>query len=477
VSARSSRHQLDLGLKNPNSALKPDARAYFVGFAWCAAITVLIHCPMLFKPHSEGDEFVYYVLSQRMGWDLSNYTTKDDPRVNELPYTIYRGPVFHHPPLLPLVLKAGSQFTMNPLLSLPGVATPRAKAAPQSLIVPGPCIAAAFLFEVFVCVAALWYMWRFAALVGIEPQWGVAALIGLAVCPLVLFSTVRIHHDGLMGLMLVCGLIAFAEALDRGRVICAVEAALWLVAAFNVRFNAIAALPIILMMPFYQSAIYHGATGGQPGMGRGALAPPRTRSARLARPRWIIVAIVFVAVLTAGLQHYFRLFAAYGTLWPTTMIQPLPGVTKFSPLLALVERMSRSWVLWELAAMFPLAVLFVAPWNFRQYAEDLRCRRWPAFFVGAFGFLFAVQLFFAYKPVRYFAAVTPLMHLCWPYLLKIKPPQQWLAWSTWAVAGLTLLLMVTTGFLNATLHDPDQAAVVPSLVFYWPPFARAYQAH
>jgi len=427
---------------------------------------------MLFKPHSEGDEFVYYVLSQRMGWDLSNYTTKDDPRVNELPYSIYRGPVFHHPPLLPLVLKAGSQFTMNPLLSLPGVATPRSKAAPQSLIVPGACVAAAFVFEVFVCVAALWYLWRFAALVGFEPQWGVAALVGLAACPLVLFSTVRIHHDGLMGLMLVCGLLAFAEALDRGRVIGAVEAAVWLVAAFNVRFNAIAALPIIVMMPFYQRPI-----GERQSTERSHPAPAKTRSAGLTRPRWTIASIVFGAVLTAGLQHYFRLFAAYGTLWPTAMIQPLPGVTKFSPLLALVERMNRSWVLWELAAMFPLAILFVAPWNLRQFAEDLRCRRWPAFFVGAFGFLFAVQLIFAYKPVRYFAAETPLMHLCWPYLLKIKPPQQWLAWSTWGVAGLTLLLMVTTGFLNATLHDPDQAAVVPSLVFYWPPFAEGYRAH
>ncbi len=81
---------------------------------------------------------------------------------------------------------------------------------------------------------------------------------------------------------------------------------------------------------------------------------------------------MFLAVLTAGLQHYVRLFAAYGTLWPSAMIHPLPGVAKFSPLLAMVERMNRAWVLWELAAMFPLALLFVAPWNLRVLFADLR---------------------------------------------------------------------------------------------------------
>jgi hypothetical protein len=91
--------------------------------------------------------------------------------------------------------------------------------------------------------------------------------------------------------------------------------------------------------------------------------------------------------------------------------------------------------------------------------------------------LFAVQMVFAFKPVRYFAAVTPLMHLCWPYLLRIKPPYPWLAWSTWGLAGLTLLLMVTTGFFNANLHEPDQASVIPSLVFYWPPFLAGYRLH
>jgi len=450
--------------------LRKNSRTYFAIFLWCAGITVLIHCPMLFKRHAEGDEVVYYVLSQRMGWDLSNYTTRDDPRVNGLPYTIYRGPLFHHPPLLPLVLKAGSHFTANPLLLLPGVATPRAKPGTLPSIVPGECVAAAFVFEVFVCIAALWYAWKFAELLEIEPRFGAAALIGITLCPLVLFSTNRIHHDGVLGLMLLCGLVAFAETLEKRRVILTIEAAVWLVAALNVRFNALVALPVILCMPLFQFA--REAKSSAPR----SRDPARESQSIDKRPlRWLPPAIALGAVLTAGMQHYYRLFAAYGTLRSGAFIQPIGDLSKFSPFLAMLERVNRSWTCWELAAMFPLAILFVAPWNLRQFARDLRGGNWSAAFVAIFGFMFVVQLCLAYKPVRYFAAVTPLMHLCWPYLLRNRPHLDWLASSTWGVAGVTLLLMITTGFWNASLHASDQAAVIPSLTIYWPPLLREYR--
>ena len=45
------------------------------------------------------------------------------------------------------------------------------------------------------------------------------------------------------------------------------------------------------------------------------------------------------------------------------------------------------------------------------------------------------------------------------------------------MTGITLLMMVTTGFLNATLHDPDQTLIVPSLTIYWPPLLDAYLAN
>ena len=181
------------------------------------------------------------------------------------------------------------------------------------------------------------------------------------------------------------------------------------------------------------------------------------------------------ALLTLGMQHYYRLLAAYGTLWPGAFIQPIGDVTKFSPFLAVVERMSRSQVCWDLLTIFPLAALFIAPWTARHYRRDWQERKWPAWFVLVFAFLFVTQLGFAYKQLRYFAAVTPFMHVCWPYLLRLSPLREWLRWSIWGLGGVTLLFMVTTGFLNASLHDPDQTLILPSITIYWPRLLDAYR--
>ncbi len=67
----------------------------------------------------------------------------------------------------------------------------------------------------------------------------------MTLCPLLLFSTVRIHHDGLAGLFLFCGFVAFLEALTGNRLPSAIVAAVWLVAGFNLRFNSILMLPVV----------------------------------------------------------------------------------------------------------------------------------------------------------------------------------------------------------------------------------------
>lgn len=334
---------------------------------------------------------------------------------------------------------------------------------------PAP-VAAVFLFNVFVSVAALWYVCRLLVLCEIKPQYGAAALVGITLCPLVLFSTVRIHHDGLAGLLLLCGFIAFAESLERRAIIPALEAACWLVAAMNVRFNAIAALPPLLFMPLYAST--RPRSPAPKGDSENRVGPVESAPSR---PGWVAPAIVLGAVFTLGMQHYYRLIVTYGTLWPGAFVQPIGDVAKFSSFLAIVERMTRSWVCWELAAMFPLAVLFVAPWTVRRYWGDWQARKWPVWFVFIFAFLFVTQLAFAYKQVRYFAAVTPFMHVCWPYLLRLSPLREWIKWSIWGLGGVTLLLMVTTGFLNASLHDPDQTLILPSITIYWPTLLDAYR--
>ena len=57
--------------------------------------------------HDEPDEQVYLGLAREMSWNLSRYTTMHVPRFRQLPYSIYRQPLFHQPPLYPLILKVG----------------------------------------------------------------------------------------------------------------------------------------------------------------------------------------------------------------------------------------------------------------------------------------------------------------------------------------------------------------------------------
>ena len=204
-------------------------------------------------------------------------------------------------------------------------------------------------------MAALWYACRLLVLCEIEPNYGAAALVGLLVCPLCCSRPCEFTMTGWRACSCFAGLSPLPSRSNAGPIIPALEAAVWLVAAMNVRFNAIAALPLLLFMPAY------ALTRPRAPVPKNS-PESRVGSAERAplRPIWLVPAIVLGAVLTLGMQHYYRLIAAYGTLWPGAFVQPIGDVTKFSPFLAIVERTTRSWVCWELVAMFPLAVLFVA---------------------------------------------------------------------------------------------------------------------
>ena len=60
---------------------------------------------LLRQPVVDWDEKVYLYLSEHMTWWLTDYTTRGSFIDDALPQGVYSAPVFHHPPLVPYLIK------------------------------------------------------------------------------------------------------------------------------------------------------------------------------------------------------------------------------------------------------------------------------------------------------------------------------------------------------------------------------------
>ena len=90
----------------PNTSTASQQREYRRYLLLCAAIIVLalvLKLPSLRSPRLEGDELIYWHLTQN--W-LENgaYSLQGTPILKALPPSIYDKPLFHHPPLLSLLM-------------------------------------------------------------------------------------------------------------------------------------------------------------------------------------------------------------------------------------------------------------------------------------------------------------------------------------------------------------------------------------
>src|SRR4051812_42550630 len=120
-------------------------------FMWGLAtlVSLLLHAPSFTMIHNEGDEVVYQGLASEMNWDLSRYSTAGIPQLRHFPFSIYRHPLSHQPPLYPLVLKLGQALHDPVLMGL--------------------------LFNNLAMALLLYFAWRWAVLTGIPYGWAVAS--------------------------------------------------------------------------------------------------------------------------------------------------------------------------------------------------------------------------------------------------------------------------------------------------------------
>jgi 4-amino-4-deoxy-L-arabinose transferase-like glycosyltransferase len=394
------------------------------------SLSVVMHLKAFAVSHSNGDEVVYRALGDEMNWDLTHYTTRDHPKAGRFSWPLYRAPLFVHPPLLPLVLKASRAL---------GDAT-----------VGGLAFLAAAMCLLLVLTQR--------ALRSLNLSFTASALaLGLAAaCPVLLLSTMRLVPDGLVAIFLFAGISLAIEAFrkESARKMCV--AGLLVALGLNAKYVAIIALPILpALQAFY---LYQKR-------------PAADEVSAARNPRsWRLFAILVAPVLLLGLQHHARFLLEYGTLLPTHLVTPDAGAT--------LGRWSQSVyarthfdMLWYLAAVFPLLGIFVFPQVYSILGQLLRERRWECTYVGIFLYLFCVLFAFQHNEMRYLAPAMPFLYISVAVIWDAG--DRALKRKVGFLLVLSVVAMITTGYQN-TIVWPKSIKVVPSLIEYVPLLQRFY---
>ncbi len=424
----------------------PAFKAYFFIWSISVAASLLLHARSFWLQHEESDEIVYVALARRMSWTISDYSTRDIPGIRLLPYSIYRQPLFHQPPLYPLILKLGSRIG-NPAIC-------------------------GLVFSCGSMVLLLWTTWRWMVFVQMPPSWAAAGFAGLVFCPLLLASTSLLHLDGLLGIYAACGMVFYIEALEHCSVSKAALAGLLLAAALNLRYNSLLILPLIPALQAFQLyRLTRGATGECGG--GGADRECTFWSVIQEKRAWTVFAIVVLSLAILGFPHYYRIMLTYGTLNPGSFIKLEPGAEHFSSYMGLILRRQPWRMALYLVCVYPILLVWLSPAPYRLIVQGLRRGSWAVVPLAIFLYMLPVEFVFSYQQMRFFAAETPFLYLGVPCLLRSASYQ---ARRVYFVLGsASLFFMITTGFLRTVASPPDAVEIMPSLFYYLPPLLRYYE--
>ena len=411
----------------------------FFVFLVAAAVSILLHVPAFYRERKEGDEIVYLELARLMKWDLSHYSTQDSPRIQNWPYSIYRQPLFHHGPLYPLILKFG-------------------------ISVGAP--AETGLVFALLCMIAL--LAGIAAMPRILPCDRIALAAGLLFCavePLQMFTTTRLLHDGLSGILLAGGLLAYVGALDRRSAALAVGAGLLLSASLNMRFNVLVALPLVPLLQIFSLYRAHRTRLTAEGT-------PDSPAVWTVPANWTVFAIVFGLVMTLGMQHFYRLLAEYGTLSPSAIIVPVPNIREVLPITEFWDSQTRLQSIFHLAVMMPVLLLVLSPPVLRQVFEGCRKGDWSAALWGSLAYLFACWAWFSHTQLRYAAIWTPLFCLLLPWMLGATARR--FPRTVVSLLVLTFVSSISADYWS-TVFDQSTGEIVPAFYFYLPFLSPLYR--
>jgi len=166
-------------------AFSLNSRHFLMAIFLIFGVFFLFH--LVSQPLIDWDEEVYLHLSKQVTWNLEHYTTQNSHIDQQLPQAYYRSPLFHHPPLVPLMIK---------FLSFAGSL---AGAKLLNLILWGASI---FLVYAITC--------RFSDLKGV-----ILALVLWVICPIVNLEARLVHLDFPSTVLTLFGFWLFLKYQDQ----------------------------------------------------------------------------------------------------------------------------------------------------------------------------------------------------------------------------------------------------------------------
>jgi len=397
-------------------------------------INISLHVPSFTRTSFKGDENVYWALSHAMNWDLSNYTTSNNPGISKWGNTIYQQPVFHHGPLLPYVMKIGT--------------------------IIGQPTASALLFANIAMATFFLHLLVLYRRLSIPPAWQILGFFATAFAPLLLFSTTRIHVDALSGIFVACAVIALIEALEKRSSTWSIWSGILFAIALNLRYSAIISLPLIVICQAYYLYSLQ-AKQSSPNPEKSIF-----KQNVLKLTNWKAFVIVLLIVATVGLQHFYRLYAAYGSIFPWDFMQsdPTDSWVQF------IQTRTRGKNFINLILLVPLLMVFFLPQTWRAIRNGLARREWGAICIIFTLYLFVTLFTLSYSEMRFFAAATPMFYCSLPWILtqsKINHLPFYLS-----LIAISFFVMIAADYREVIVRPDEVFRIVPVIYELIPPLQK-----
>ena len=230
--------------------------------------------------------------------------------------------------------------------------------------------------------------------------------------------------------------------------------------ALNVRFSAIIGLPLLVIAQVYY--LY----SLQPEQATTSLVKGHFIKNALKPGHWKVFAIVLLIVSTLGLQHFYRLFATYGSIFPWDIMQQDAA----TPWNQLTETRTRIKNFINLVLLIPLFMLFFLPQTWLGIRNGLLRKDWGVVFTFSSVYLLATLFVLSYTEMRFFAAATPMFYCCLPWVLaQSKPRLQPLYLS---LITISLCLMLAASYREVIVRPNAVFRIVPVIYELVPPLQK-----